>query len=552
MITSLALLGLIGCSEYSYTSQTQTDYFEQNARNTVDIVLVVDNSCSMVEEQEKLAANFQSFIQHFQTSESDYQIAVVTTDTLDDAFMGRFVGGDDELVLIDSEGKELDRLVWDRDWGLAEGASWSLDPSVESPSLNDISTNWCLGTTSYGEGDLGTPGAANPSCGARGPTTTSPDTGDTLDTGDGEPVDTGGSDPGDTGGDEPGDTGGEEPGAVPAPGAGEIMFTEFMADPAAVQDALGEWVELTSLTDHDVDLSGHYIVDYGRNAYAFPDGTILAAGGILVVARELDPGANGGVPADLATGAAMNLQNQIFVITPETDGSDEIFGEMVAVGVTGSGIEMGLEAVYMAFTEPNLSGTNAGFIREDANLSFIYVSDEDDSSPNDVDSYLRFMTDLKGEAAYRDHSLMSISSVVGDKPPEFDGDPACATDSGLGWYGRRYVDLTIRTDGLLESICDDDFSPLVSRLGLTLSGLLVEFELSETLQIDTLEVSLYETADEASFVKALERDVDYEYVLERNAIRFEQGQVPPASWFIKAEYTPLAVGASIQGTETNR
>ncbi len=526
----LVALTLAGCNEYTYTEQTQTDYFEQNARNTVDIVLVVDNSCSMVEEQEKLAQNFQSFIQHFETSESDYKIAVITTDTLDDKFMGRFVGGDDEILLVDANGKEVDGVAWDRDWGLAEGASWSLDPSVTSASLNDSSANWCLGTEAYGDGDLGSPGSPNPSCGASGPgTKTDTDTDTDTDTGTG---DTGAS-------------------GLPVPSTGDVLITEWMADPLAVDDVSGEWVELTSQVEHDLDLSNHYLVDEGRNAWAFPDGTQLAAGGIMVVARDTDSGSNGGVAADLGTGTAMTLNNQVFVILSDTPGADEIFGEMVAVGTSGSGIEMGLEAAYMAFTEPNLSGTSAGFLREDANLSFIFVSDEDDSSPNNVDHYLRFMSELKGEEAYRDHSLMNISSVVGDTPPEFEGDPSCATESGLGWYGQRYVDLSTRTEGLLESICDEDFSPLVSRLGLTLSGLLVEFELSEPCRDDTLEVSLYETADDASFVKTLERDVDYEYVLERNSIRFEEGQVPPASWFIKVEYTPLAAGASIEQTETS-
>ncbi len=329
-----------------------------------------------------------------------------------------------------------------------------------------------------------------------------------------------------------------------------MIFTEFLADPAASDDDLGEWVELTSLADHDLDLSGCVVGDYGRNGWVFPDGTTLPAGGTVVLARSTDTAANGGVNADFATTFGMTLNNQVFVIDTETEGAEEIFGEMVAVGTTGSGLEMGLEAAYLAFTEPALSEHAEDFIREGANLSFIFVSDEDDSSPNPVDHYLRFMTELKGEAAYRDHSLMSISSVVGDKPPEFDGDPACASEHGLGWYGKRYVDLTTRTEGLLESICDDDFSPLVSRLGLTLSGLLVEFELSESCNDSTLEVSLYETADDASFVRTLERDVDFEYVLERNTIRFEEDQVPPASWYIKVEYTPLAAGAVIEEEET--
>ena len=60
----LALLAM-SCSEYSYTSKLQVDVFQQVRRNTVDVLLTVDNSCSMYEEQEKLSDNFESFISAF-------------------------------------------------------------------------------------------------------------------------------------------------------------------------------------------------------------------------------------------------------------------------------------------------------------------------------------------------------------------------------------------------------------------------------------------------------------------------------------------------------
>lgn len=58
----------------------------------VDVLFVVDNSGSMQQEQTKLAANFQSFIQYFQNLGLDFQLAVVTTDVYDPSQSGRFVG----------------------------------------------------------------------------------------------------------------------------------------------------------------------------------------------------------------------------------------------------------------------------------------------------------------------------------------------------------------------------------------------------------------------------------------------------------------------------
>ena len=56
------------------------DRFVQLETPEVDILFVIDNSCSMSEEQASLTANFQSFIQFAEQQALDYQIGVVSTD----------------------------------------------------------------------------------------------------------------------------------------------------------------------------------------------------------------------------------------------------------------------------------------------------------------------------------------------------------------------------------------------------------------------------------------------------------------------------------------
>ena len=520
----------VSCTEYDFYTQQQTDIFLQNSRNIVDIVLIVDNSCSMVEEQDKLAGNFNSFIQHFGGVDVDYKIGVITTDTLHEEFMGRMVGGDDEVILEDSSGHELDRVAWDRDWEIVEGASLSLDPQYMTPSSNDTSSHWCLSQTPWDSGDLGTPGAANETCGES--SNFMPDTG---------------SDTGDTGAGDTGSVGG----LGEAPTVGDLVITEIMADSGAVEDLLGEWVEILNVSGKDLDLSACVLKDAGRNKFEIPDGTVVLAGDTIVFGRTSDTSANGGVAVDVAVGEEFTLNNNVTVITGETEGASEIFAEMVAVGTTGSGIENGLEAAHMAFVEPMLSGDNAGFIREEANLSFIFVSDEDDSSPYPAAEYQHFFTMLKGEAAFRDHSLFNVSAVVGAVPPEFSGQPSCSSEHGDAAYGHRYVYLASETNGLVESICDEDFSIIAEKLGLILSGLAVEFELSELPKEHTLQVALYESADSDSKIADLVKDEDYEYISERNVIRFQEDQMPSSGWYIEARYDVQSTGTSVEeGTGT--
>jgi len=534
---SLPLLA-VSCTEYDFYTQQQTDIFLQNSRNVVDIVLIVDNSCSMVEEQDKLAGNFNSFIQHFGGVDVDYKIGVITTDTLHEEFMGRMVGGDDEVILEDSNGHELDRVAWDRDWEIVEGASLSLDPQYVTPSSNDTSSHWCLSGTPWGSGDLGSPGATNDSCGETSnllPADTGTDTAtDTADTS---------TDTADTGGTS--DTGLVEDSGN-APTVGDLVITEIMADPGAVEDSLGEWVEILNVSGEDLDLSGCILKDAGRNSFQIPAGTSVASGQTIVFGRNSDESVNGGLEVDVEVGEEFTLNNNITVITSETEGPAEIFAEMVAVGITGSGIENGLEAVHMAFVEPMLSGDNAGFIREEANLSLIFVSDEDDSSPYPASEYQHFFTMLKGEEAFRDHSLFNVSAVVGAVPPEFPGQPSCSSEHGDASYGHRYVYLASETKGLVESICDEDFSVIAEKLGLILSGLAVEFELSELPKEHTLQISLYESADSDSKIADLVKDEDYEYISERNVIRFQEDQMPASGWYILASYDVQSTGTSIE------
>ena len=180
-----------------------------------------------------------------------------------------------DTLTVRCAGLVVDEVSWD------DGATFPDDPgaamqlhAVPSSSANDTGTNWCSATTSYGDGDLGTPGAANGSCEA----------------------------PDDPGPDDPGTNAG-----YPVPG--EVTITELMANPAAVSDTKGEWFELTH-TDggaHDLQgcvlatVSASHVVDGG-------DALVIAPGAILVFARDGDVSVNGGLTADYDY-AALNLTN---------------------------------------------------------------------------------------------------------------------------------------------------------------------------------------------------------------------------------------------------
>lgn len=57
-----------------------TDTFQQDLKPKADILLVIDNSCSMADKQNSLTTNFGSFIKYATSSNVDFQIGITTTD----------------------------------------------------------------------------------------------------------------------------------------------------------------------------------------------------------------------------------------------------------------------------------------------------------------------------------------------------------------------------------------------------------------------------------------------------------------------------------------
>ena len=60
----------------------EEERFVQQDRKNVDVLFVIDNSCSMADEQQAIAQNFQSFIQQARFRQVDFRLGVTTTTVL--------------------------------------------------------------------------------------------------------------------------------------------------------------------------------------------------------------------------------------------------------------------------------------------------------------------------------------------------------------------------------------------------------------------------------------------------------------------------------------
>lgn len=82
---------------------SHTDQYEQVQRPEVDVLWVIDNSCSMGDQQEKLAESAPLFMQFFLDSGLDYHIGVVSTDMFDENESGKLIPGPGNTLWITPE-----------------------------------------------------------------------------------------------------------------------------------------------------------------------------------------------------------------------------------------------------------------------------------------------------------------------------------------------------------------------------------------------------------------------------------------------------------------
>jgi len=155
----------------------------------------------------------------------------------------------------------------------------------------------------------------------------------------------------------------------------------------------------------------------------------------------------------------------------------------VQVGTDGNGTEMGFESTRMALVEPAGVAANQGFLRDSAYLSIIFVSDEQDSSPDPIPDYVRELQNTKGTR----RDFVRIGAILSLDQLE------CQDDYG-SQVGTRYMLASEMTEGLTIDICaeGDDFANDIVEMSLNISRLQEVFYLTETASPNSLLVEINE------------------------------------------------------------
>ncbi len=94
-------------------------------------------------------------------------------------------------------------------------------------------------------------------------------------------------------------------------GPGDILITEFLANPAGSADDGKEWFEVYNTTEHPIDINGWTIADNGTDNHIIssPQPVLVPAKGHFVIGESTNFSSNGGVNVGYAYGPAITLGN---------------------------------------------------------------------------------------------------------------------------------------------------------------------------------------------------------------------------------------------------
>lgn len=208
------------------------------------------------------------------------------------------------------------------------------------------------------------------------------------------------------------------------------------------------------------------------------------------------------------------------VLTNNTPNLTTQFAQNVKVGTSGDGGEMGIHTATLALSPQNTDPgkPNENFLRPDAFLSILFISDEDESTKPDRNDYVKYYSDIKKArfdafraalervkpnklGLVRTDAIVKPSGTVGP-----DGVDTCPTGFVVG---STYSELAPLYGGNTTSICSN-FSSRLIQLGADIAT-----------QVQTqfvLEKKLHQMEQVVLNGKTLNEGTEYTYNAEANAV----------------------------------
>lgn len=216
------------------------------------------------------------------------------------------------------------------------------------------------------------------------------------------------------------------------------------------------------------------------------------------------------------------------VLNSQSANLNSLLQQRIAQGEAGSNNERGLFSLESALSPSYLSGEGAGFLREEALLAVIALSDENDKSNKTASYYANFLDKLK--PASSDGRKSWIFNFIG----VLENSSACRTFNDYSEVGLIQMQLAELSGGNKESLCSNSLSSAVSNIKARIVQILTDFYLKTRPLKHTLKVAVNGKLISESASNG------WTYVEENGKyiIRFKGEAVPPADADIRVDFTP--------------
>ncbi len=262
--------------------------------------------------------------------------------------------------------------------------------------------------------------------------------------------------------------------------------------------------------------------------------------GIITGGSSCGGGANGGEAGRLFPVDGSHPR----ILTPNTPNIETHWAFNVKVG-TCHYEEEPLEAAYQGLTPPVIDNCddprfplpndgNCGFLRPEAHLSIIAVTDEGDWSPGNINFYYNAFQSLKG---FRNSHLFNFHAITVDAQ----GGPCTGPDG----YGDRLIAMVNKTNGgIFQPICTRDWAASLRQMSASAFGFKTCFNLTSEPDDQNGNGHISDSEGEIELwmngrltpSKGLQDQRIWSYDGSQNAVCFEPLTVPEPGTQIEVSY----------------
>ncbi len=240
----------------------------------------------------------------------------------------------------------------------------------------------------------------------------------------------------------------------------------------------------------------------------------------------------------LSTDMTASDQKGKFIGTPHVLDSSietvkEQIRERILLGENGDDTEKGLEALNTALSDDLLHNENSGFLRDNAFLTVIFISNEDDQSKISSSLVIDRLNELK--PPFPDGSQSWTSHFIGI----LDLNASCSSNVfGYKDPGYKYMEIVQAGQGINQDICSADFTQALTNMRIRIVKILAQFQLKHNPNLNYLIVLVDG--------KPIPQDSQngWSYLPETKTIRFNGDSIPPPKSLIQIKYEPNVKGSA--------